>query len=153
MTSSPSISPHFCVLRPSIFTPFFPIRFDCMFYYPRLFTCITRLTHPHPRSRSRIAPVQPSHFVPSSSQVHTTSLPPFSPTESTDRTKEHLQSGRATLCPFFFVTCIKCTPLHAVNFIPLLRLHFWMCFYECGKVGGDVYHLIGVGVHDVGKVE
>ena len=55
---------------------------------------------------------------------------------------------------FFFVTCIKCTPLHAVNFIPLLRLHPWMCFYECGKVGGgDVYHLIGVGVHDVGKVE
>ena len=146
--SSPSISPHFCVLLPSIFTPFFPIRFDCMFYYPRLFTCITRLTHPHPGNRSRIAPVQPSYFVPSSRHVHTTSLPPFPPTG-----RRNTFNPGALPSVLFFVTCIKCTPLHAVNFIPLLRLHFWMCYNECGKVGGDVYHLIGVGVHGVGKLE
>ena len=124
MMSSSFMSPHFCVPLPSIFTPFFPIRFVCMFYYPRLFTCITRLTHPHPGNRSRIAPVQPSHFVPSSSHVHTTSLPPLL-TDQIDRPNEGTPSIRARYpLSFFFVTCIKCTPLHAVNFIPLLRLHF-----------------------------
>lgn len=62
------------------------------------------------------------------------SLPSHRPNEGTPSIRARYPLS------FFFVTCIKCTPLHAVNFIPLLRLHFWMCYYECGKVGGDVYH-------------
>ena len=110
----PSISPHFCVPLPSIFTPFFPIRFVCMFYYPRLFTCITRLTHPHPGNRSHIAAVQPSHFVPSSSHVHTTSLPPFSPTERRNTFNPGALPSVLFFCDLYQMYSLTCSEFYSI---------------------------------------